>query len=261
MKRFLITFALSIALVLAMCVTSFAFEIPDEYEGTNYGAHYDTSHDGGCCTITNGETSENHYDEGYYTGYKDGLASTDITDEEKQAIIQAYLESQAFQDAMAQAVEDYKSSEAFKDDMQRHDDYQSAVAQAYTKGVEDGENGYKNSDAHNHDLRAEFQNGVNSGYEAGYNAGYSDASKSLYDKGLADGYVNFREGEEYKVTLQSYYDGGYTEGYSAGFDNSNSSNKNEGADWTKIVTLLISVIVFVILLLFVSKFKKNKKSR
>ena len=111
MKKIFLMLVLSVVFVLALCVNSFAFEIPEEYEGTNYGAHYDTSHDGGCCTITNGETSENHYDEGYKAGYGDGLESSAITDEEKQAIISDYLASSAYTEAIPKSSDTENNAE------------------------------------------------------------------------------------------------------------------------------------------------------
>lgn len=260
MKRFLITFALSIALVLAMCVTSFAFELHPEL-GDGYGCNYNTDHESSdCCPFLGESFYGSHYDEGYYTGYKDGLASTDITDEEKQAIIQEYLTSQAFQAAMAQAVEDYKASDDFKNDIKNSEEYLLAIADSYIQGMSAGAEDYKNSDAYDYALSSEYQAGVNAGYSAGYSSGYGDASEALYDKGVADGYVNFRESVEYSKTLQSQYDGGYSEGYTDAVEDVNSIPNDEGVDYVKIFSLIAGVLFSGFVLLLVLKFK-NKKRR
>ena len=63
MKKIFLRLSFCVALVFLLCLTAFAFETPSEYEGTQYGASYDTSHDSGCCT-PDGSGSYNHYDEG-----------------------------------------------------------------------------------------------------------------------------------------------------------------------------------------------------
>ncbi len=262
MKKIFLMLVLSVVFVLALCVNSFAFEIPEEYEGTNYGAHYDTSHDGGCCTITNGETSENHYDEGYKAGYGDGLESSAITDEEKQAIISDYLASSAYAESIAQAkaeaVEDYKGSEQFNEDVQNSDAYQSAVSQAYNNGKQDGENEYKGSDANRYALQAQYQSGVDNGYQAGYDAGYGDASETLYDKGVADGMANFRTSNEYKNTLQANYDGGYEAGYIEASSGQENVKDDSSSSLGYILGLAGGLVGLFVLYMVLSKISKKK---
>ncbi|MBP3323797.1 MAG: hypothetical protein J6M16_06360 [Clostridia bacterium] len=106
-----------IILVLACILLAFAFSVmcfASEAEGDYYMKSFDTSHDNNCCPNPSADGGEPCYKLGYDAGYADGCLETALSEEEKQAIINEYLASEAYAQAIAQAkaeaLEDYKSS-------------------------------------------------------------------------------------------------------------------------------------------------------
>ena len=54
-KKIILLMLFCVSLMLVFSVASFALEVPAEYEGTNYGASFDTSHDECCAPSGSGE--------------------------------------------------------------------------------------------------------------------------------------------------------------------------------------------------------------
>ncbi len=266
MKKIILRFALMLVFSIILAISAFAYEVPEQYEGTNYGASYNTDHDNDCCPYPQGTGVEHptHYDEGYSDGFKDGLESDGLSEDEKQAFLEQYHDSDEFKALLAQAVNDYKASSQFGEDMKNTAEYQGAIVSAYQNGYNAGQEDYKGSDSYRNDLYAQYENGVNSGYNLGYNSGYFEAEEKLYDKGMAEGFANFRDSAEYKATLQAQFDGGYNEGYLAGAnDSQNVKSDDNSVSVSSLLTLVLSVISLGALsvFLFIHKRKKGKNRK
>ena len=235
---------LCIVMLFALSVTSFAFEIPAEYKGTNYGASFETTHDECCAPSNSGEI--NHYEEGYQDGFGDGLASSAITDEEKQAIINEYLSSEAYQQAIenakAQGVENFKNSV----------EYVNAMLDSY----ESGHNEYKNSDEYKNSIQDSF----NAGLVDGYDDAYAEAANVMYQKGVKDGYQNFKNTAEYESTLQSWGQSGYDMGYKDGLDNASSESTTNPATAVVLILILFGLFAFYFVIFKIAS-KKSFKGR
>ena len=274
MKRKILTFVLTVALLLCLSVTAFAFEIPSEYdfEGSEYGAHYNTSHEEGCICgqVLSGEL--NHYEEGYQDGFRDGLSSNGVSDDEKQQIIDDYLASEEFEAVKQQIIAGYKNSDEANAEKQEAVDeaienyknsaeYHAAMFNSYTSGMEAGESEFKSSEEYESKLAEQYSNGLNTGYDSAYQKAYDEAVATVYDKGVADGYSNFRSTAEYINTLQAQFDGGYNEGYTDGSNEAleGVTTEEEGADWTSLISLMATVGFGVLVLVFLLTRKKKKR--
>ncbi|MBQ2809672.1 MAG: hypothetical protein IJF11_02135 [Clostridia bacterium] len=269
MKKIFLKLSFCIALAFLLCLTAFAFEIPPEYEGTQYGASYDTSHESNECCNPGGTGSYLHYEKGYTDGFTDGyqsgLEGNELSEEEKQAFLEEYLNSEAYAQAIAsaqnKAIEDYKASQQFNEDMQESPYFQGAVFEAYNNGKTAGVTEYKSSQECEDNLYAQYESGVSAGFESGYTQGYNDATDIQYDKGVADGLASFRDGAEYKATLQAQYDGGYNSGYNDGSADALNGVENNGADWSTIVSLVLTILSAGLIFVFVSIRKKGKNRK
>ena len=272
MKKILLTFVLLLALSMLFTVSAFAYEAPEKSPQTT--PSYDDSHDAvndNCCPYPSGSGVEHgsHYEEGYYDGHYDGyqagLESTELSEEEKQAFLSQYFESQDYKDRIAQAqeqaVNNYKNSSQFNEDAKNAASSQGAILEAYANGYNAGRAEYKGSDEYQSALQAQYMSGVDAGYQSGYNTGYSEAEQAVYSKGVAEGFVDFRESSEYKATLQSVYDGAYNEGYADGANDGQSATESDGPNWSSIITLAIGIITIGGLFLFVSIPKKKERKR
>lgn len=274
MKRKILTFVLSFALLLCLGVTAFAFEVPSEYdfEGSEYGLYFETTHEQGCICgqVLSGEL--NHYEAGYIDGFGAGLSSDGVSDFEKQQIIEDYLASEEFEAFKQQIIADYKESAAAKaekqeaideaiEDYKNSAEYHAAMLNSYTSGMEAGESEFKSSEEYESKLEEQYSNGLNTGYDSAYQKAYDEAVATVYDKGVADGYSNFRSTAEYKNTLQAQFDGGYNEGYTDGSNEAleGVNTDEEGADWTSLISLMATVGFGLVVLVFLLTRKKKKR--
>lgn len=249
MKRIFLTFILSVSLIFILAISSFAYEIPNEYEGTQYGAGYDTTHDeDNCCSYPSGSSVEhgNHYESGYSDGFKDGYQSgleneEELSEAQKQAFLEQYFQSQEFKDRIAQAKADGVSE--FKNSIE----YANVLDEARREGAEN----FKSSDEYK-DEKAEERA---SGERDGYNAGYNEAAEAMYSKGLADGSGVFKKSEEYKQTLQSTYELGFEDGYVDGY------NSDEDSNPVAIVGLVATLFVLFGIYIFITMISKKSKGK
>ena len=225
-KKIILLMLLCILMLLTLSVTSCAFEVPAEYEGTNYGASFDTSHDECCAPSGSGEI--NHYEKGYQDGFGDGLASSAITDEEKQAIIDEFKASQEYQDAL-----------------------EGSRLSGYSLGTQEGVEEYKKSDEYNSAMQNQYQ----AGNTDGYNSGYAEGAAEMYAKGVADGFANFKTTNEYKNTVEVQWQEGYIEGHDKGYELGVDNQYNPAT----VIGLVVVMLVGFSLLFVLTMRKKGRK--
>ena len=139
MRKIILKISLLLTFIVLFTISVFAFTVPSEYDGTKYGANYDTSHESNdCCPYPEASSvpADSHYEKGYsdgfLDGYQSGLESDELSEEQKQTFLNEFLASGAYAQLIEQAIEDYKNSIEFH----------AELMAAYENGVLKGDNGY-----------------------------------------------------------------------------------------------------------------------
>lgn len=211
------------------------------------------------CSVCNMSGTCEHFIAGYQQGFHDALLSDLNKDNLQQAFDQGYTysNSEDFQTtinvAKQESIEEYKQSDEYNKALQDNlEQWQSSeeFSQIIDSTIEESVNDFKMSEEYNATLDAQY----NAGVQSGYNSGYSEAAELVYDKGVLAGMAQYQSSAEYQNSMQGFYNDGYFDGYDKGHADGKSVPNVTG-----LILLIISIIGAVILFAVVSKKIKKKK--
>ena len=259
MKRKIFSF-LSCAAVLIACFTVSVFatevlseekpweDIEDYYgdskESSSNGDHSSCSTD---CDYCRG------YDAGYYDGAHAGYE---------------YFKNNVLPELIDKAIADYKNTDEYKAEFDeavllKYEENKAEFANALIDAKADAVDDYKKSQEYKDALAAERTAGEQAGLEVGYLNGFDSGNKSGYADGYSSGKYEFRTSEAYKKELQENANAGYSQGFLDGHAEGYNTGVGDKFSPSQLIALIITAIVLSILAiaLTIVLIKKRKVKR